>query len=140
VSQNITLIKSYLKSIRAHRSTNGNTTERKPLYCPYVEIRDRQSSQSSYLSDVIWGNEDVNARGLNEGGVYVIYTKDTFIFNNGNNTHTVEHEYSKNFWQSVYQLAKLAGVELKKVYGIHPRTDDSVWFKEAIENSKLTNL
>jgi hypothetical protein len=50
------------------------------------------------------------------------------------------HDSSGNFWQSIYDLALLAGVNIPKVYGIHAKIADSVWFKEAIEEGDWTNL
>ena len=128
ISQNINFIKSFLKSVRAPRQSSG--AERQPLYCPYVEIKDRP-----YSSSVGWGSADVNARGV-EGGVYVIYTKNTFTYNR----REVEHDTSGMFWKSIHNLCKIVGVELTKVFGIHPRTADSVWFKESVEDGEWTSL
>jgi hypothetical protein len=132
VSHNLSLIKSYLKSIRAPRSI-GAPRESRPLNCPFMEIKNRRSH--TYVSGGSWDYETVNARGI-DGGVYVVYSKDSFEFKGRN----LLHGGSQNFWQAVYELASLSGEDLPKVYGIHPKTAESAWFKEVIENGSWTNL
>ncbi len=135
VSQNETLIRTYLKSIRAPRSDNGNVRDSHPLNCPFVNIENHE--RSGYIGNTIWNNESVNARGIEgEGLYYVIYTKDSFLFRN----KIINHCESQYFWQSIYELAKLANVPLNKVYGIHPKSANSVWFKEAVEEGNWINL
>jgi hypothetical protein len=135
VSHNLLLIKAYLKSIRAPRSIGGSAPrESRPLNCPFMEIKNRRSH--TYVSDGSWDYETVNARGIDGGGFYVVYSKESFEFKGRN----LLHDESRNFWQAVYELASLSGEDLPKVYGIHPKTADSVWFKEAIEDGSWTNL
>jgi hypothetical protein len=134
VSQNETLIKAYLKSVRAPRSASG-PREARPLNVPYIQILDRRSG--TYISSAYWNREDVNARGMEgEGMYYVIYNKDSFNVCG----RDIIHDDAEYFWQSVYDLAKVAGVEIKKVYGIYPKTAESVWFKEAVEDRNWINL
>jgi len=136
LSENESLVKSYLKSIRAPRGTRvaGESVSR-PLNCPFVEIKNRRLG--GYLSSgMSWECEDVNARNLDSGGYYVVYSRNGFILNGKEYTH----DSSGNFWQSIYDLALLAGVNIPKVYGIHAKIADSVWFKEAIEEGDWTNL
>ena len=104
VSTNVDKIKAYLKSQRAPRGA-GSARESKPLYCPYVEIKDRHSS--SWLSEPTWAYEDVNARNLDGGGVFVVFQKDSF----GYKGREMAHSDSKYFWQAVYQLAKKNGAD-----------------------------
>jgi len=136
VSHNEGLVKSYLKSIRAPRSTAGNSIRgvSRPLNCPYVTIENRRSG--TYVSGVNWNTEDVNARGIEGGGYFVVYTKSSFFYKG----IEYSHDDARNFWQSIYDLALTAGVDLPKVYGIHQKTADSVWFKKAVENGDWTNL
>lgn len=134
VSHNLMLIQAYLKSVRAPRGSSGVVRESKPLYCPSVKIENRRVG--SYIQAPTWQSEDVNARGLESGGFYVLYGKDAFSFNN----RTIEHDSSRQFWQAIYDLASLSGQDLPKVYGIHPKTAESNWFKEAIADGEWTNL
>ncbi len=140
VGDNEGLIKSYLKSIRAPRSTAGNSLRgvSRPLNCPYVVIENRKTTGGYLPSYVSWGCEDVNARGLDGGDkrYYVVYSKKSFTFNG----KEILHEYSSSFWQSVYDLALTAGVNLDKVFGIHRKTAESNWFKESIEEGDWINL
>lgn len=41
VSQNELLVKAYMKSIRAPRGSGTGPRESQPLYCPFVEIKNR---------------------------------------------------------------------------------------------------
>ncbi len=138
VSRNIPLIKAYNKSIRASytRSSDGDDepAEKRPLNCPYIDIRDRTQNRH-YTQGVTWNCEDVNARGVN-GGVYVVWQKLFATFNG----RSVEHEYSKNFWQAIWELSQKAGADLPKVYGIYPRTFESAWFKEAVADGEWVSL
>ncbi len=134
VRDNELLIKAYLKSIRAPRSSSGLPRESRPLNCPYMTIENRRSR--TYVSGTYWRTEDVNARGLDGGGYYVVYTKSSFSFNGVE----IPHDAANLFWQSIYDLALVAGVDLPKVYGIHPKTAESVWFKQAVEDGDWTNL
>ena len=136
ISENEMLIKTYLKSVRAPRSTNGAPRESRPLNCPYVTIENRRSS--TYVSNPYWSREDVNARGLSDGveRYYVVYTKSNFSFGN----RTISHDDANQFWQSIYQLALMSGVDLPKVYGIYPKTAESAWFKEEIEEGNWIEL
>ncbi len=136
VGDNEGLIKSYLKSIRAPRSTAGNSLRgvSRPLNCPYMTIENRRSG--TYVSGTYWRTEDVNARGVDGGGYYVVYTKSSFFYNG----IEFSHDEANQFWQSIYDLALVAGVDLPKVYGIHQKTAESVWFKKAVENGDWTNL
>ena len=59
---------------------------------------------------------------------FVVYTKNSFFYNGVE----MSHEDSKHFWQAIYDLALVAGVDLPKVYGIHQKTAESVWFKRAV--------
>jgi hypothetical protein len=135
VSQNEPLIKSYLKSIRAPRgSGTGSPRESQPLYCPFVEITNRRTA--NYVSEPSWNYENVNARGVEGGGFYVVYAKNFFTYDGKD----IEHGSSGYFWQAIYDLALIVGENIPKVYGIHPKTANSVWFKEAIEEGCWTNL
>ena len=140
VGDNEGLIKSYLKSIRAPRSTAGNSLRgvSRPLNCPYVVIENRKTAGGYLPSYVSWSYEDVNARGLDNGDkrYYVVYSKKSFTFNG----KEIEHQYSSSFWQSVYDLALTAGVNLDKVFGIHQKTAESNWFKESIKEGDWVNL
>ena len=134
VSQNELLVKAYMKSIRAPRGTSDTVDrESRPLYCPFVEIKNRRTI--SFTSNPSWDYETVNARGV-QGGLYVVYSKIDFIYNGKH----IQHVDSNYFWQAIYDLALMAGVNINKVFGIHPKTADSVWFKEAIEEGNWTNL
>jgi hypothetical protein len=136
VSQNELLIKAYLKSIRAPRGSGDTNTDResRPLYCPFVEIKSRQTH--GYTSSPCWGYENVNARGIEGGGFYVVYSKNSFTYNG----REIAHCDSDAFWQAIYELVTLVGEDMPKVYGIHPKTAESVWFKEAVEENNWTNL
>lgn len=140
VSRNIPLIKAYTKSVRATytRSSDDNgdnePAEKRPLNCPFMSIIDRSYNRHS-TQGVNWSYEDVNANAV-EGGVYVVWQKFSFAFNGGD----YQHEYSKNFWHSIWELAQKAGVELPKVHGIYPRSVDSAWFKEAKDNGDWVSL
>jgi hypothetical protein len=136
VSQNELLTKAYLKSIRAPRGSGDTNTDResRPLYCPFVEIKNRQTR--GYTSSPCWGYENVNAKGLDGGGVFVIYSKNSFNYNN----REINHGDGDEFWQSIYELSKLSDITLTKVFGIHPKTANSEWFKEAIKEGTWTNL
>ena len=139
VSKNILLIKDYMKSVRAtYTRSSGDSdsepAEKRPLNCPYVDIVDRRQNRGQY-SGVAWSFEDVNANAV-EGGVYVVWQKLYFAFNGGE----YQHEYSRNFWQSIWELAQKAGVELPKVHGIYPRSFESAWFKEAKDNGDWVSL
>jgi hypothetical protein len=140
VGDNEGLIKSYLKSVRAPRSTAGNSLRgvSRPLNCPYVVIENRKTSGGYLPSYVSWSYEDANARGLDNGNTryYVVYSKKSFTFN----SKEIEHEYSSSFWQSVYDLALTASVNLDRVYGIHQKTAESNWFKESIKEGDWVNL
>lgn len=133
VSANELLIKTYLKSIRAPRSDSGANRESRPLNCPSMEIKDRRSS--GYVSTPYWNTETVNARGI-QSGYYVVYSKNTFQFGD----KTINHEDANMFWQSIYELALLAGVNLPKVYGIHPKFAEASWFKDEVEEGNWTPL
>ena len=140
VSKNVPLIKAYTKSVRATytRSTDSDSdnepAEKRPLNCPFIDIIDR-SQNRHYQQGVNWSYEDVNANAV-EGGVYVVWQKLSFAFNGGD----YQHEYSRNFWQSIWELAQKAGVELPKVHGIYPRSFESAWFKEAKDNGDWISL
>lgn len=127
VSANVEKVKAYLKTQRAPRGSAGAIRDSKPLYCPYVEVKSRRSS--TWLSDPSWNYENVNARQLAGGGVYVVYSKDSFNYNG----REISHEDSKFFWQAIWELSEKNGSALPKVYGIHPKTANSVWFKESVE-------
>jgi hypothetical protein len=135
VSQNELLVKAYMKSIRAVRGSGSADRESRPLYCPFIEISNRRVS-SGYVTNPSWNYETVNARGIQGGGFYVVYSKNDFIYNE----KSIQHVDSEYFWQSIYDLALMAGENIPKVYGIHPKTADSVWFKEAVEEGSWTNL
>ena len=135
VSQNELLVKAYLKSIRAPRGTGDSTDrESRPLYCPFVEIKSRQTH--GYTSSPCWGYENVNARGIQGGGFFVVYSKNSFTYNGREITHCD----SDAFWQAIYDLSEISDDKLTKVFGIHPKTAESAWFKEAIEEGNWTNL
>jgi hypothetical protein len=136
VSQNELLVKAYMKSIRAPRGS-GDATEResRPLYCPFVEIKNRRTI--SYTSNPSWGYETVNARGVNgQNNYYVVYSKKSFTFNN----REIDHNDSQYFWQAIYDLMMLSGVNINKVFGIHKKSAESEWFKEAVEEGNWINL
>ena len=138
VSENELLVKSYLKSIRAPRGTyNTGERESRPIACPFMEIKNRKNSFSGYVSDGSnWDYEEVNPRNIDGGGYYVVYTKKCFVFNG----QEISHENSNYFWQAIYNLSVECGVSLPKVYGIHPKTAESVWFKQAVEDGDWTNI
>ena len=107
------------------------------MNCLSIDIKNRQPLGSVYPSKPYWNTESTNARGVEgEGMYYVVYNKDFITVNNKNIYHT-ESEY---FWQSVYELSVKADVPLDKVYGIYPKSADSVWFKEAVEEGSWINL
>jgi hypothetical protein len=135
VSANELVVKTYLKSIRAPRGTRvaGESASR-PLNCPFMEIKNRRNGR--YVSGTYWRTEGVNARNLATGGYYVVYSKNGFIYNG----REISHSNSEYFWQAIYDLALLAGEDLPKVYGIHFKVAESVWFKEAVEDGDWTNL
>ena len=134
VSQNELLVKAYMKSIRAPRGTGDSTDrEARPLYCPFVEIKNRRTI--SFTSNPSWDYETVNARGVS-GGFFVVYSKNSFNYNG----REIAHCYSGEFWQSVHELSEISGVKLTKVFGIHPKTANSEWFKEAVEEGNWTDL
>jgi hypothetical protein len=137
VSVNALLIKAYRKSIRTPRQSNGSSgipRESRPIYCPYITIENRRSG--SYVSNPTWNYENVNARGVEGGGFYVVYGKTSFTYNG----HEIDHENANAFWQAIYDLALLCGENVPKVYGIHPKSADAVWFKEAVEDGSWTNI
>ena len=137
VSQNELLTKAYLKSIRAPRGSGDTNTDResRPLYCPFVEIKSRQTH--GYTSSPCWGYENVNARGIDgQNNYYVVYSKKSFTFNN----REIDHNDSSNFWQAIYDLTTLCGISINKVFGVHSKTAESVWFKEAVEEGNWINL
>ena len=138
VSQNMLLIKAYQKSIRAPHGSNtaaAELRESRPIYCPYIVIENRR--KNNYIRSLTWNYENVNVRGISGGGYYVVYSKNSFTFNG----REIEHDNSYIFWQSIYDLALIAGVDVpEKVYGIHPRTAESEWFKEAIEDGSWTSI
>lgn len=136
VSENIDKIKAYLKSIRAKAIINP-TGEKRPLNCPYVEMSNRRQDGSSYIYNTNWGYENVNARGIEGGGVFVVYSKDGFSFGEGK---FIRHCNAKEFWQAVYEFGLIAGKPLTKVYGIHPKVVNSTWFQEAIKEGAWTSL
>lgn len=140
VSKNIPLIKAYLKSVRATYTRTNNDSddedstpaEKRPLNCPFVNIHDRKQHR---YNGATWSFEDVNAKAV-KGGVYVLWSKLNFTFNGRN----IEHDYSKNFWQSIWELSQKAGADLPKVYGIYPRTFESAWFAEAKDDGVWISL
>jgi hypothetical protein len=99
-----------------------------------VEIKNRRSA--NYVSTPPWSFESVNARGIEGGGFYVVYSKNSFTYNG----KEIFHGNSEYFWQAVYELASLTGETIPKVYGIHPKTANSAWFQEAVEEGNWTNL
>ena len=133
VSQNIPLIKAYLSSIRAPRTPSG-PREIRPIVCPFVEIQNRRSS-NGHVSLPIWNYREDNIRVI-DGGFYVVHSKDSFEFNG----RSICHSESQYFWQSVYDLAKLAGKDVSRVYGITQKSADAEWFKEAVEDGKWVNI
>ena len=133
VSQNELLVKAYMKSIRAPRGSGTAERESRPLYCPFVEIKNRRTV--SYTANPSWDYETVNARGV-QGGFYVVYSKNSFTYNG----REIQHPDGNYFWQAVYELSEIAGVKLTKVFGIHPKTANSEWFKESVEEGGWTNL
>lgn len=137
VAPNEPTIKEYLKSIRAKRSTDGSTKgTKRPLNCPYISIENRRSTTSdNYVSNPWWKVEDTNARGI-EGGYFVVYNKKSFTYKG----REVAHDDMNMFWQYIYELALMAGVDLSKVYGIHPKVADSEWFKDSVENGDWIDL
>ena len=66
----------------------------------------------------------------------MVYSKKSFTFNG----REISHDGSGEFWQAIYKLAEISGVKLEKVYGIHPKSAESVWFKEVVEEGDWTNL
>jgi len=134
ILQNEILIKSHLKTIRVSRGGDSGEREARTLNCPYVEIKSRRNG--SCILNAIWLHEDGNARGLDEGGYYVVYSKNSIIYNG----IEIPHENANYFWQAIYDLSVEAGIKIPKVYGIHPKTADSVWFKEAIQDGDWTHI
>jgi hypothetical protein len=134
VSENLAKIAAYRKSCRG-TGTSGSNGVSRPLYCPFVRLSEIVGKNHSYRYTPTWHHETVNARGI-DGGVYVRYSRKDITVNN----QTIEHDRSDDFWQSVYNVCKRLNVDLDKVYGIHPKTADSVWFKEAIAEGNWTSL
>lgn len=66
----------------------------------------------------------------------MVYSKTSFTYK----SREIEHADSNYFWQAVYDLALIVGEDIPKVYGIHPKTANSAWFKEAVEEGNWTNL
>lgn len=139
ISNNEILIKAYTKSIRAPRAqrTTGDTSDResRPVNCPFVPIKNRRSGE--YISTPSLDNEEIKLRNLDEGGYYVVAIRNTFRYNGEEISF---NEGGRPFWQAIYDLALEAGADLEKVYCITPKTAESDWFKEAVEDGDWTHI
>lgn len=134
VSANLAKIQAYRKSCRGNGTSGSNGVSR-PLYCPFIKISEMAFNSRNWRHSPNWEYETVNARGI-EGGVYVRYSRKNITVNG----QTIEHDRSEDFWNNVYNIIQRLGLHLEKVYGIHPKTADSSWFKKAVAKGNWISL
>lgn len=136
ISQLETLLAPYVKA-RGGNGGGGGSTGAQPLYCPYFEVAPLRDNNVYRME---WNTAVENARGIT-GGVFVIYKN---VPGRGSsmvlNDKVFDKSDARDVVQAIHDLCRASGHKLERVYGIHQRTADSVWFKEAIENGDWTPL
>jgi hypothetical protein len=131
ISQLETMLAPYVKARGGNGGGGGNFTGSQPLYCPYFEVAPLRDNGVYRME---WNTAVENARGIT-GGVFVIYKT---VPGRGNgmtlNGQWYDKSDARDIVQSIHDLCQATDHKLARVYGIHQRTADSVWFKEAVEN------
>jgi hypothetical protein len=125
---------SSLKGPRGAGSPSSVSTDRTPQFARFVEIKDRRSSPGGHVGSAFFSQSDTNIKGIEDGGVYVVIDNKERIIHN-NQTHE-----SNQIIQAFYDLCKLSGRTVDKVYGIRESTTKTKWFVESVNEGLWMNM
>ena len=134
-------MKKYLKANTTNSNTGNsgnNSGGSKPLYCSFFSVKNRRDG--GYITTPYWESSADNVRGIT-GGVYVVLKN---VPGSGNrimfNGDLDSLDGSRWMIQALHELCRATGHNLDRVYGIHERTVNAIWFKKAVEAGHWISL